>query len=572
MAADKNNIEVRRIAVDDLIPWEKNRRTDLGDLSDLAQDINQNGILQPLGVRESNGKFEVIFGRRRLEAAKSIGLVEVPCQLLEGDDEQLEWISLAENLQRKSLKPDEEVYAFLSWQEKGLTPEEISDRAKVSVSYVRRRLQLAGLEESILTDLADGKIRLNAALELARVADTDKQLEAYEDAKQRYEGPTLQNIRNCIGYRKAVGDLSQAKWNIKKPYADRPACESCPHKGDHQLTLLDIKAEEDDEDDVTCYNLECFHAKAKFWADARREKAEKLGQKVLTEDEYSKIRFTPNVNNFWGRPLKGCTKCGHGFGLVFDSNDILSDEICTNGDCYRARSRGDDYDPSTSEQESTVAGADDSKDLRRQTKEKNHFKDWARGLEEQSAAARLGGTIIPGIIEPLESSDSANDDNDFNHHTLLAAIAFQILKSSYVNTDKVCLEAGLIGEDETTCYGCNLMEILIEAATEVLIKVIVNSARDSVFTIGRPELQALISDFNYQLNDTFVIDEKLLTGLSKDTVIEIASELGIEGQKSKKAAIKAIVEIPIAQRMEIPAALQHVFSPPDKQEDAGAEA
>ncbi|MBR6599121.1 MAG: ParB/RepB/Spo0J family partition protein [Oscillospiraceae bacterium] len=72
-------------------------------LNELAQSIKSNGIIQPLIVRKSSDKYELISGERRLRAAKMVGLSTVPCVLMAACDEKSELFSLIENIQRENL-------------------------------------------------------------------------------------------------------------------------------------------------------------------------------------------------------------------------------------------------------------------------------------------------------------------------------------------------------------------------------------------------------------------------------------------------------------------------------------
>jgi ParB family transcriptional regulator, chromosome partitioning protein len=83
-------------------------------LAQLVESVKEHGILEPVLVRPlPHGKYELIAGERRIRAARTVGLIEVPIISLELDDQQALQIALMENLQREELNPVEETEAIL---------------------------------------------------------------------------------------------------------------------------------------------------------------------------------------------------------------------------------------------------------------------------------------------------------------------------------------------------------------------------------------------------------------------------------------------------------------------------
>ena len=82
------------------------------ELASLAESIRENGILQPINVRRCGVNYEIVSGERRLRAAKICGLSEVPCIIIEADDERSAVLALIENIQRRDLSYFEEAMAI----------------------------------------------------------------------------------------------------------------------------------------------------------------------------------------------------------------------------------------------------------------------------------------------------------------------------------------------------------------------------------------------------------------------------------------------------------------------------
>ena len=130
-------------------------------MDELTSSIKENGILQPITVRElNNGNFELIAGERRLRAAKDAGLETVPVYILsvDADVEMMEY-ALVENIQRVDLSPLEEAegYAILSGKY-DLSQDEIAKRVGKSRPTIANALRLLKLPPEIKSSLKSGKI------------------------------------------------------------------------------------------------------------------------------------------------------------------------------------------------------------------------------------------------------------------------------------------------------------------------------------------------------------------------------------------------------------------------------
>ena len=136
-------------------------------MEELTASIKENGILQPLTVRElEGGNFELIAGERRLRAAKDAGLETVPVYILsvDADVEMMEY-ALVENIQRVNLKPLEkaEGYAILSGKY-DLSQDDIAKRVGKSRPAIANALRLLKLPPEIKFSLNSGKISTGHAL------------------------------------------------------------------------------------------------------------------------------------------------------------------------------------------------------------------------------------------------------------------------------------------------------------------------------------------------------------------------------------------------------------------------
>lgn len=142
--------KLQMIPVDKLHPHADNPRKVIGDVSELAESIKANGILQNLTVVPNNDNwddFTVIIGHRRLAAAKQAGLTELPCAIVEMSEKEQLSTMLTENMQRSDLTVYEEAKGCQLLLDLGDTVAEVAEKTGFSESKIRRRVKLCELDE-----------------------------------------------------------------------------------------------------------------------------------------------------------------------------------------------------------------------------------------------------------------------------------------------------------------------------------------------------------------------------------------------------------------------------------------
>ncbi len=163
MIKEKNNenkAEMIYIPVEKLFHHPNNPRKDLGDLTELSESIKQNGILQNLTAvpwfdpdaedKEASlvdGKYYVIIGNRRLEAAITAGLKEIPCVIVNMPFKEQISAMLIENMQRSDLTVYEQAKGFQMMLNLGDSVETIAEKSGFSQTTVRSRVKLLDLDE-----------------------------------------------------------------------------------------------------------------------------------------------------------------------------------------------------------------------------------------------------------------------------------------------------------------------------------------------------------------------------------------------------------------------------------------
>ncbi len=129
-------------------------------LSELAESIKENGIIQPLIVTKTAGSdYELIAGERRLQAAKLAGLEKVPVVIRSVSPLQQLQLAIIENIQREDLSPIEEALAYQALAEShGLSHQEIARVMGKSRVAISNSIRLLKLPEAVITLVSQGLI------------------------------------------------------------------------------------------------------------------------------------------------------------------------------------------------------------------------------------------------------------------------------------------------------------------------------------------------------------------------------------------------------------------------------
>lgn len=153
-------------------PCQPRQVFDGDSLASLADSIRRYGVLNPISVRQRQGRYELVAGERRLRAARLAGLDEVPCVVLDIDGAESGAIALVENLQREDLDFAEQARGLSRLiTQFGLTQEECARRIGLSQSAVANKLRLLKLSPELLDDLRQAGLTERHARALLRLPD-----------------------------------------------------------------------------------------------------------------------------------------------------------------------------------------------------------------------------------------------------------------------------------------------------------------------------------------------------------------------------------------------------------------
>ena len=196
-------------------PYQPRTQFDAEALRELADSIRENGLLQPLLVREAgNGDLELIAGERRFLAAKQAGLREVPVVVRTASKREMLQMALVENLQRQDLNGIEEAEAYQRLAtEFGMTQESIAERVGKSRVAVTNSLRLLSLEPEYREMISRGTLTPGHARALLGVQ----------------EGTARRRLANDIVKQGLSVRQAELRAQGQRPTAARPAARRRSH-------------------------------------------------------------------------------------------------------------------------------------------------------------------------------------------------------------------------------------------------------------------------------------------------------------------------------------------------------
>ena len=152
-SVDELNPSVNKLRIMEIEPNRDQPRKDFDEksLSELAESIEQHGVLQPLVVRPlTSGGYQLVAGERRWRAARIAGLTEVPVVVKELTDEEVIEIAMIENLQREDLNPLEEALGYrYMMDELNITQEQAAEKVGKSRPAVANAIRLLRLPDEV---------------------------------------------------------------------------------------------------------------------------------------------------------------------------------------------------------------------------------------------------------------------------------------------------------------------------------------------------------------------------------------------------------------------------------------
>jgi ParB family chromosome partitioning protein len=262
--APDNRERVLRVPLNRIRPSALQPRKQFSEesLRELADSIREQGIVQPLVVRERDGFFELIAGERRWRAAQLLQLPEVPVITREADDRSVLELALIENLQRENLNAIEEAHGYAQLAEQfQLTQEEIALKVGKSRAAVANSLRLIKLPQVIQNFVREGRLSVGHAKVILGLTDEKNQSLAAERV-----------IKEGLNVRQTEGLIAKLQKRTGRKLATQAETVAAP-MGDPHVADLESKLRE-----VFATKVQLHYAQGKgsleisFFSDAELER------------------------------------------------------------------------------------------------------------------------------------------------------------------------------------------------------------------------------------------------------------------------------------------------------------
>ncbi|MBI5383491.1 MAG: ParB/RepB/Spo0J family partition protein [Verrucomicrobia bacterium] len=179
-------------------PLQPRKEFTAESLQELADSIKEQGIVQPLIVRERDGQFELIAGERRWRAAQLAGLTQVPVIVREASDEAALELALIENLQRENLNPIEESLGYRQLITGfHLTQDQAAAKVGKSRVAVANSLRLLNLPAEVQAWVRDGRLSTGHAKVILSLPGPEQALAGQRALK---DGLTVRQTEELVSH------------------------------------------------------------------------------------------------------------------------------------------------------------------------------------------------------------------------------------------------------------------------------------------------------------------------------------------------------------------------------------
>jgi len=244
--------EPSRIALDriDHNPYQPRRDFDADELAGLQESIRAHGILQPLVVRSLGDRFQLIAGERRLRAAQSIGMTDVPVHIVDFNDQEVLEAALVENIQRSDLNPIEKAQGFKDYLDRfGMTQDSLASQLGLDRSTISNLVNLLDLPTEVQDAVRLGQISLGHAKALKGLDDAQKQIALCQEIIAR--GHSVRAVEAIIRSQKAGVDRSS---ETKANPARTPHVEAIEDELRQKLGIrIDIRVRDKDRGQIIAH-------------------------------------------------------------------------------------------------------------------------------------------------------------------------------------------------------------------------------------------------------------------------------------------------------------------------------
>jgi ParB/RepB/Spo0J family partition protein len=194
------NIEISKLYVSNInVRKTLTSEEDETGIYDLANDINTNGLINPITVRLNGDMYEIIAGQRRYLAMKHLNNTYIPCNILNIDTQKAEEISLVENVQRNQMTTCDKVRSYSKlYDVYNKDIDRVISAIHISKSTIQKYLKMRKLPEEVLNLLdttGENKISIDVAIELTKLPNEVNTLEVLNKITTLTNGQKIDAIK-----------------------------------------------------------------------------------------------------------------------------------------------------------------------------------------------------------------------------------------------------------------------------------------------------------------------------------------------------------------------------------------
>lgn len=190
-------------------PYQPRLQFNTESIQELANSIKENGLIQPISVREHLGKYEIVAGERRFRALQLLGLEEVSVHVLAADELQMAEFALVENIQRENLSAIEEAKAYVQIMKVSqLTQSELAKKMGKTQGAIANKIRLLQLDEGIQEAVSKRELSERHARALLSVPQ-EEQFELVQKIKEK--GLTVAQTEALIKKKKVKENKEEQK-------------------------------------------------------------------------------------------------------------------------------------------------------------------------------------------------------------------------------------------------------------------------------------------------------------------------------------------------------------------------
>jgi ParB family chromosome partitioning protein len=275
----------------------------------LMKSLKEDGQLHPITVRPlPDGRYELIDGLHRVEAAKRLGWKDIEANVISTDDLEAKFLSLKANILRRSLEPVEEGELIYRIMDKhGFNEKQVAEKLGVSIKWVSERLAIVlKVDDKVKGLVAEGRLSLGHAVLISKIKESEKQLKFAElilkydwSVKQAEEALVefLNDTIYTIGYEgrdidefigllkkyeiKIIIDIRHETEFVKPAFSEEPLKRQLAYHGIKYIKLESLGIPKDIREPYIKGKLsfDCF----KQWYMWRIEESRNEWEKILKE-------------------------------------------------------------------------------------------------------------------------------------------------------------------------------------------------------------------------------------------------------------------------------------------------